>query len=132
MMQLLFAYGTLAPETPEVAASEGWVADAVRGRLYDLGPYPGLVDLEDPAAGWIEGFVRPVAGRQLAGSLDSYEGVAEGLYCRQQTTTRAGKQVWVYVYARPLPSSAIGPLPRWSSSKRVRLLAPLCSEQGGS
>jgi gamma-glutamylcyclotransferase (GGCT)/AIG2-like uncharacterized protein YtfP len=129
---LLFAYGTLAPESPEAAAAEGWVADAVRGRLYDLGPYPGLVDLDDASAGWIDGFARPVTGPQLSGSLDSYEGVAEGLYRRQQTTTRCGRLVWVYVYARPLPPSALGPLPRWNSNKRVRLIAPLGQEQGGS
>ncbi len=130
-MQLLFAYGTLAPETPQAAAVEGWVPDAVRGRLYDLGPYPGLVDLDDPGADWIEGFIRPVTGPQLSGSLDSYEGVAEGLYRRQQTTTRGGRHVWVYVYSRPLPPSAIGLLSRWTSTKRVRLLAPFCNEQGG-
>src|SRR4051812_6485646 len=37
---LLFAYGTLAPGGPEEAALDGWTADAVRGRLFDLGPYP--------------------------------------------------------------------------------------------
>jgi gamma-glutamylcyclotransferase (GGCT)/AIG2-like uncharacterized protein YtfP len=129
-MHLLFAYGTLAPESADVARQEGWVADAVRGRLYDLGAYPALVDHEDQDADWVEGYVLPVSQDQLAGSLDSYEGVGEGLYRRVETTTRAGRQVWVYVYARPVPPSAIGPLPRWNSTKRVRLIAPPGTQQG--
>ena len=52
-MHLLFVYGTLAPESPEVAGREGWVADAVRGRLYDLGPYPRwLTTRTRTPAGW--------------------------------------------------------------------------------
>jgi hypothetical protein len=42
---LLFAYGTLMPADPVAAARQGWRRDAVRGRLYDLGPYPALIDL---------------------------------------------------------------------------------------
>jgi gamma-glutamylcyclotransferase (GGCT)/AIG2-like uncharacterized protein YtfP len=112
---LLFAYGTLMPDGPETAAREGWVADGVRGRLFDLGPYPALMDLDcnDPTAGWVEGFVRPADPAELNGCLDTYEGVDEGLYRRVATTTRAGRRVWVYVYARPLPASARGPLTRW-------------------
>ena len=53
---------------------EGWVPDAVRGRLYDLGPYPGLFDLDDPSAGWALGYVRPVTRDELEGPLDEYEG----------------------------------------------------------
>jgi gamma-glutamylcyclotransferase (GGCT)/AIG2-like uncharacterized protein YtfP len=128
---LLFAYGTLKPETPEVATAEGWVADAVRGRLYDLGPYPALVNLDDATADWIEGYVRPVTWEEITDSLDPYEGVREGPYQRAETTTREGRRVWTYVYARPLPQSAIGPLLRWNSKKRVRLLAPPTTEQGG-
>ncbi len=129
-MQLLFAYGTLAPETSEVARDEGWAADAVRGRLYDLGPYPALVDHDDQQADWVEGYVRPVSLDQLSGSLDSYEGVRDGLYRRVETTTREGRRVWVYVYAGSVPPSAIGPLPRWNSTKRVRLIPPPGNQQG--
>ncbi len=125
-MHLFFAYGTLAPETSDVASLEGWMADAVRGRLYDLGAYPALVDHDDQGADWVEGYVRPVSLDQLTGSLDSYE----GLYRRVRAMTRAGRQVWVYVYARPVPPSAIGPLPRWNSTKRVRLIAPPGNQQG--
>jgi len=131
-MHLLFVYGTLAPESPDVAGREGWAIDAVRGRLYDLGPYPALVDHEDIDAGWVEGYVRRVTWDQLTGSLDSYEGVSEGLYRRVSTRTREGRQVWMYVYDRLLPASALGPLDRWNSTKRVRLLPPPTALEGGS
>lgn len=110
---LLFAYGTLGPCNPVDALRGAWTADAVRGRLYDLGPYPALIDLDEPSAGWVEGHVRAVARRELEGTLDPYEGVDIGLYRRVATTTRSGRRAWVYVYARPLPDGAQGPLPRW-------------------
>ena len=110
---LLFAYGTLAPDGPRGAAGLGWVADEVRGRLYDLGPYPALVDHDDMHAGWVEGFVRAVDPIELTHDLDPYEGVDEGLYRRVAVTTRGGRLVWVYLYARPLPRQARGPLTRW-------------------
>jgi gamma-glutamylcyclotransferase (GGCT)/AIG2-like uncharacterized protein YtfP len=113
----LFAYGTLGPADAGEAARGGWSADAVRGRLYDLGPYPALVDPDDPSAGWVEGHVRPVVARELEGWLDAYEGVGVGLYRRVLTTTRAGRRVWVYAYARPLPEWARGPIARWVGSR---------------
>ncbi len=115
----LFAYGTLAPDGPAAAARGGWVADAVRGRLFDLGPYPALVDCEDPSAGWVEGFARDVSEDELLQRLDPYEGVGEGLYRRVAATTRAGRRVWVYVYARPVPEEARGPLTRWDGPRVV-------------
>jgi gamma-glutamylcyclotransferase (GGCT)/AIG2-like uncharacterized protein YtfP len=129
-MHWLFAYGTLAPESPEAARAGGWREDAVRGRLYDLGPYPALVDHDDPRSGWVEGHVRTVTWEQLSGSLDSYEGVAEGLYRRVSVTTRGGLEAWVYVLAGPLPPAAIGPIERWQSRKRVRLIPPPRPEKG--
>jgi gamma-glutamylcyclotransferase (GGCT)/AIG2-like uncharacterized protein YtfP len=110
---LLFAYGTLAPVNPRIAARDGWVADEVRGRLYVLGPYPALVDCDDPSAGWVEGYVREIDLDELTGHLDQYEQVGEDQYRRVQLTTRAGRQVWAYVYARPIPVTAVGPLTRW-------------------
>ncbi len=130
-MHLLFVYGTLAPESPDVARREGWVIDAVRGRLYDPGPYPGLVEHEDMDAGWVEGYVRTVTWDHLTGSLDPYEGVSEGLYRRVSTRTREGRQVWMYVYDRPLPTTALGPLDRWKSTQRIRLLPPPAAHEGG-
>jgi gamma-glutamylcyclotransferase (GGCT)/AIG2-like uncharacterized protein YtfP len=117
---LLFAYGTLAPGDPAVATRDGWVADRVRGRLFDLGPYPALIDCGDAGAGWVEGYVRPVGRDELTGRLDPYEGVDEGLYRRTVATTEAGRPVWVYVYARSLPPGARGPLARWGRPRTGR------------
>lgn len=115
--ELLFAYGTISPRNPAEAARGGWIADAVRGRLFDLGPYPALVDCDGPHAGWVEGHVRPVDRAELIERLDPYEGVDEGLYRRSVSTTRAGRRVWVYVYARPIPPHARGPLSSWDSPR---------------
>jgi len=119
MVSLLFAYGTLMPAGPEAAAADGWAPDAVRGRLFDLGPHPALVELDDPSAGWVEGYVRAVETAEIEGLLDTWEGVADGVFRRMETTTRKGKRAWVYVYAQPLPAQARGPLDRWSGKRGV-------------
>lgn len=100
------------PANPEEAEQRGWQPDAVRGRLYDLGPYPALVDLDDPEAGWVEGYVGPVEVDELE-KHDRYEDLDAGLYRREETTTRGDRRVWVYVYNRPVPPHARGPLDRW-------------------
>src|SRR3954471_21925532 len=115
---LLFAYGTLAPDGPDAAARDGWFADRVRGRLFDLGPYPALIEGEGEGTGWVVGYVRAVGLDELIRYLDPYEGVSQGLYRRVAATTEAGRQVWVYVYARPLPPGARGPMARWERPRR--------------
>lgn len=119
MPTMLFAYGTLMPADRDAADRHGWRPDAVRGRLFDLGPYPALVDLDDPAAGWVAGFVRPVDREELETRLDPWEEVDRGLYRREETTTRAGSRAWIYVYNRPLPPGARGPLDRWEGRRRA-------------
>jgi gamma-glutamylcyclotransferase (GGCT)/AIG2-like uncharacterized protein YtfP len=119
MTPLLFAYGTLMPTDAETAVREGWSEDAVRGRLFDLGPYPALVDLDDPSAGWVDGFVREIDLAELEGPLDEYEQVESGLYRRALATTRKERRVWVYEYARPLPPQARGPLSRWRTFLQI-------------
>jgi indolepyruvate decarboxylase len=116
---LLFAYGTLMPCDRASARRDGWHPDAVRGRLFDLGPYPALIDLDDPEAGWVEGFVRPVDLAELETRLDPWEEVERGLYGRTETVTRACCRVWVYVYNRPLPPHARGPMARWDGPRRA-------------
>jgi len=117
MPELLFAYGTLGPDRRGSASGGRWEADMLRGRLYDLGPYPALVDADDPEAGWVHGHVRAVEPAEFPGGLDAYEGVARGLYRRSRATTRGGRLVWVYLYARPLPSNAHGPIDRWDGPR---------------
>jgi gamma-glutamylcyclotransferase (GGCT)/AIG2-like uncharacterized protein YtfP len=119
MAVLLFAYGTLMPADPEAAMRGGWTADAVRGRLFDLGPYPALVQLDDPSAEWVDGYVRRVELDELEGPLDAWEGVESGIYCRVETITRTGSRAWVYVYSRPLHADARGPFSRWTGVRGV-------------
>ncbi|WP_422930186.1 gamma-glutamylcyclotransferase family protein [Singulisphaera sp. PoT] len=113
----LFTYGTLMPADPAAAIAGGWVADAVRGRLYNFGPYPGLVDVDDPDASWVDGMTCSTISDDLLRRLDLYEGVDEGLYERLAVTTRSGRSAWVYVYVRPLPQGAQGPLTRWEGPR---------------
>jgi len=113
----LFAYGTLGPKDSDEARRDGWTADHVLGRLFDLGPYPGLVDVGREGARWISGSVRPVSERELRERLDPYEGVSDGLYQRITTTTRSGSRVWVYVYARPIPKDAKELTARWRDER---------------
>jgi gamma-glutamylcyclotransferase (GGCT)/AIG2-like uncharacterized protein YtfP len=122
MSSLLFAYGTLMPPDRAAADREGWRPDAVRGRLFDLGSYPALIDLDDPRAGWVDGFVRPVDMEELRTRLDPWEEVDQGLYRRTSTISRASHRVWVYVYNRPLPSWARGPIDRWDGRRRAPAL----------
>jgi gamma-glutamylcyclotransferase (GGCT)/AIG2-like uncharacterized protein YtfP len=117
MTTSLFAYGTLSPGCAEEVARGGWEPDMVRGRMYDLGRYPALVDVGDPRADWVEGYVRAIDLSELSGRLDTYEGVGEGLYRRVEVTTRAGRRVWVYEYAQPLPPEAHGPMTRWDGPR---------------
>ena len=112
----LFAYGTLGPSHTR-GRGFNWTADAVRGLLYDLGPYPGLVALDDERAEWIPGHVREVELDEITQVLDPYEGVAEQLFQREMTRTQSGLLVWVYVYARPLPAQAVGPIARWEARR---------------
>src|SRR5580693_8437130 len=88
MLSTLFVYGTLMPADPESAARDGWEPDAVRGLLYDLGPFPALVSLDDPGAGWVEGYVRGGLSRESIRRLDAYEETDQGPYRRVGTTTR--------------------------------------------
>lgn len=115
--RLLFAYGTLGPSDSRSVVRDGWDSDAVRGRLFDLGAYPALVDWDDPRAGWVEGHVREVDPIELQQRLDPYEGVSEGLFRRLVLRTRSGRVVWVYVYPHPVPGTAVGPLPRWDGPR---------------
>ena len=76
--------------------------------------HPALVDLDASDAGWVVGYVRPVEMEELEGPLDIYEEVSgAGLFRRVQTTTRAHRVVWLYIFSRPLPLYAWGPIERW-------------------
>ncbi len=118
---LLFAYGTLGPSEGDPGE---WSEDAIRGRLFDLGPHPLLVGWDDPSAGWVAGHVRPVDRAEMEGELDAYEGVAEDYFRRVRVEARSGRTVWVYVWPRPVPQYARGPLDRWDGPRRDRPTRP--------
>lgn len=109
--EILFAYGTLGPEGTEPAGF--WTPDAVQGRLFDLGPYPVLVDWDDLSAGWVEGHRRRSSLRELVEVLDPYEGTDDGLFRRERLILRSGCSAWVYVFLQRPPATARGPLTRW-------------------
>jgi gamma-glutamylcyclotransferase (GGCT)/AIG2-like uncharacterized protein YtfP len=99
----LFIYGTLLPDLvrPPLDALVARLASlgpaTVRGRLFDLGPYPGLV-LDDAAL--------PVHGELLAlpddpdvlRVLDDYEGscLYRRVECRATTAHAGTASCWVY------------------------------------
>jgi gamma-glutamylcyclotransferase (GGCT)/AIG2-like uncharacterized protein YtfP len=129
MLSRLFAYGTLMPADVATIAREDWTADAVRGRLYDLGPYPGLTELDASGAGWVEGYVRAVEPIELQ-AFDQWEDVDLGTYRRVETVTRSGVRAWVYVYARQLPPEARGPLVRWRDPSLIQDAQRLTFDRG--
>jgi gamma-glutamylcyclotransferase (GGCT)/AIG2-like uncharacterized protein YtfP len=113
MTQHLFVYGTLSPRhaPPEIAATVRRLRPVgqatVRGRLYDLGKYPGAV-LNEKSRSLIRGEVFELPEDQSTlTSLDNYEGFEPGkrnssLFLRRAypVTMDDGKRVrcWVYVY----------------------------------
>jgi gamma-glutamylcyclotransferase (GGCT)/AIG2-like uncharacterized protein YtfP len=113
MTHHLFVYGTLSPQhaPPEIAATVRRLrpvgAASVRGRLYDLGEYPGAI-LSKSSRSVIRGEVFELpSDAQTLSSLDSYEGFEPGkpgssLFVRRtwpvvmDDGTRL--RCWVYVY----------------------------------
>ena len=110
--QYIFVYGTLKrnianPIGAMMRAHANYLAEAIiAGRIYDLGPYPGLI-LEDCGTavyGELYEIVRPNA---LLSLLDAYEGCSDQdqhphEFSRVLATVRDNEGVdyraWVYVY----------------------------------
>jgi gamma-glutamylcyclotransferase (GGCT)/AIG2-like uncharacterized protein YtfP len=108
----LFVYGTLKdPEalTRLLGDREHWREvglGAVRGALFDLGDFPGLIESES-AGDVVRGMVIELVEPEVALTrLDAYEGVHDGLYVRREVSVRleGGRSLtaWVYVYNRPV------------------------------
>lgn len=109
----LFVYGTLSPRhaPPEIAATVRRLRPlgpaSVRGRLYDLGEYPGAI-LSPRSRSVIRGEVFELpSDAQTLSSLDNYEGFEPGkpgssLFVRQTRTVDMDDgtrlRCWVYVY----------------------------------
>lgn len=94
----LFVYGTL---------KHGREAARIRGDIFDLGSYPGVVHAGDPDAGIVIGEVMDVDAGKLD-EFDQLEGVASGLYRRlkvhvlDEDDEPTGEEVFVYEYARTI------------------------------
>ena len=110
MNTLLFVYGTLKRGCSNHAqiAAQKFVAEArtVPGhRLFDMGGYPGIA-LHPSDRDGVTGEVWSIDPECLA-RLDHFEGVHEGLYCRQSIPLLppfAGRTIDAYVSARPVES----------------------------
>lgn len=112
MSEWLFVYGTLRKDTANsmhhmLGRGATFVARArARGRLYDLGEYPGLVASD--AGTWVHGDVYELADPRTAlARLDDYEGCGpddakpheyERVRCEVLMETGAREIAWVYVY----------------------------------
>ncbi len=134
MADKLFIYGTLHPDhAPReiydvVKTLRHLGKGTIRGKLYDLGEYPGAV-LEKGTTERVQGavFELPDDPGTLA-SLDQYEDFLPGhpensLFVRSKTTVTLAdgsqKRCWVYFYNRP-PSAK----PHASVSKKNRVRTP--------
>jgi gamma-glutamylcyclotransferase (GGCT)/AIG2-like uncharacterized protein YtfP len=102
----LFVYGTLRRGGPMHALLEPgarWVAAArLRGRLYDLGPFPGLC--EGRRGDWVQGELYRIREAGLLEVLDRYEGRAFRRVVREALPADGGAPVpaWVYLFAGSL------------------------------
>lgn len=115
-LERLFIYGTLLPNLVRppldalVARLTPLGAATVKGRLYDLGPYPGLV--LDDSQGRVQGelFALPEESALLA-SLDEYEGscLYRRVECRAMTAAGETVACWVYECHADLSRAAVIP-----------------------
>ncbi len=109
---LLFVYGTLRPFVAIpmarwLAAEAHYVGPArARGRLYDLGPYPGMRAPYGPRQ-WVVGDLYRVASVRVLRVLDRYEAGAararpQFVRVRSVVTPQRGarRPAWVYLYRR--------------------------------
>jgi gamma-glutamylcyclotransferase (GGCT)/AIG2-like uncharacterized protein YtfP len=113
MSDYLFTYGTLQPgiapaEMAHVAAKLKVIGDGtVRGRLYDLGSYPGAI-LDPSTDQKVTGLVLELTnGEDLLPELDAYEeynpeATASSLFLRVLHPVELAKgdtlQCWIYVW----------------------------------
>lgn len=104
---LVFVYGTLkrGQRNHRLVADQRFVGEAAtapRYRVFDLGPYPGLV--RDDAHGLaVKGEVFAVSECCLA-ELDDFEGAHE--FARAIIEVDGYEQVWAYYFIAPLPDGA--------------------------
>lgn len=129
----IFVYGTLRSNArirAVVGAASAWRrigAASIRGRLYNVGPYPALRPAREPDDR-VHGVVLEFAdGGAALPLLDAYEeAVAAQLYVRRRCRARLANgstlRAWVYLYnqsVRGLPRIADGRWRKTAGTARV-------------
>lgn len=116
--ELLFTYGTLMRGYalhPVLARGATFLGEArVRGRLLDLGRYPGLVD----GAGTVRGELYRIDGPELLAAIDREEGY--NFERRRATVTLVAggrRRAWLYRYRGPRALAT--PIPDGDYRRRV-------------
>jgi gamma-glutamylcyclotransferase (GGCT)/AIG2-like uncharacterized protein YtfP len=133
---LLFIYGTLLPglepaEMSAICAKLEHLAPATSpGKLYDLGPYPGVI--LDPSS-VVKGRVVRVPTDEVWKALEEYEACPfpespDGLFRRVRTTSTLDNgesiECWVYVYDRPLDGATLIESGCWLTHRRDSRIKP--------
>ncbi len=118
MVHILFIYGTLHPDRApaEIAAAARRLTPigpaTIRGHLYNLGDYPGMI-LDDTAP-TIPGELFTVPDADTLAALDAYEDVRpsdpeNSLFLRVEATATmpdgAHQLCWVYIYNGERPDA---------------------------
>ena len=137
MNNLLFVYGTLIPgqEPAELAAAVRqmkYVGPAtLRGRLFDLGEYPGVV--LDDNGDVVKGSSLSVPNAAVWRALDEYEGCAlpgreVGLFRRVEAVAelegRSRVGCWVYTCSQGLSSARLVRCGCWLTHLRMSKMSP--------
>jgi gamma-glutamylcyclotransferase (GGCT)/AIG2-like uncharacterized protein YtfP len=133
---LLFIYGSLLPglEAPPMAGivrRMTLVCEAtVRGRLFDFGPFPGV--LLDESADVVKGRIVRVPP-DCWSRLDRYESCplddsVDGLYRRIKTTAvredGSGIECWVYVYNQDVSRATLVECGCWLTHRGLTKIIP--------
>lgn len=133
----LFVYGTLMPALSHPMAlrlaseSRFLGAATVRGRLYDLGDYPGAVPSADPADRVHGALFRLSDPARSLRWLDAYEGCGEDdaePHAYQRVITSAFLEcgqttdAWIYYYRWPFGEASLLRDGRYAGPKRLPLL----------
>jgi gamma-glutamylcyclotransferase (GGCT)/AIG2-like uncharacterized protein YtfP len=127
----IFVYGTLLssarhPMGARLAREARLLGEAtIRGRLYSLGRYPGLVESADPAD-VVHGELYALNGPAATLAwLDAYEGISSNAArneyerCERVARLASGTNVtaWVYLYRAPVTGRAAIAGGRWTSRR---------------
>ncbi len=131
--QYLFVYGTLKrsvsnPVGAMMRSHAVYLAEAIiAGRLYDLGPFPGLI-LEDSGTAVYGELYKITHPDALLALLDAYEGCGHGDpfphdFARVEATVRdtdgVDYRAWVYVYQQQVDGGQMIPTGYFQPSSGV-------------